>query len=115
VVILVDSKAAIQAVSSNSQPKSKKINNIKGALKHLQACKQIVIFQSVPSHVGHEGNKIAEKLAKKGTTLHTKETPSQADSLKKFLNHKIAMKYKQEANELAITKKLRDIHKIWAE
>jgi len=29
VVILVNSRAAIQAVSSNSQPKSKKINNIK--------------------------------------------------------------------------------------
>jgi len=39
VVILVDLKGAIQAVSSNTQPKSKKINNIKGALRHLQAFK----------------------------------------------------------------------------
>jgi len=56
-----------------------------------------------------------DKLAKEGTTLHTKETPTQADSLKKLLNHKIAKKYKQEADELAATKKWRDIHKIWAE
>ena len=31
------------------------------------------------------------------------------------MNHKIATKYKQEANELAATKKWRDIHKILAE
>jgi len=38
---------------------------------------------------------MADKLAKKGTTSHTIETPSQADSLRKLLNHKIATKYKQ--------------------
>ena len=79
--ILADSKTAIQEVSSNSQPKSTTINDIKQALKHLQALKQIVIFQWVPSHVALEGNEIAEKLAKKGTTLHTIETPLQADTL----------------------------------
>ena len=84
-MIIVDSKATIQAVSSNSQPKSTKINDIKLALKHLQAFKKIVIFQWVPCHVGLEGNKIADKLTKKGTTLHTKETPLQADSLEKTL------------------------------
>jgi len=31
------------------------------------------------------------------------------------LNHKIAIKYTQEAAELATTKKWTDIHKIWAE
>jgi len=50
--ILADSKAAIQAISSNGQPKSKMINDIKQALKHLQALKKIVISQWVPSHVG---------------------------------------------------------------
>jgi head-tail adaptor len=43
------------------------------------------------------------------------ETPLQADTLKKLLNRKIATKYKQEADELAATKKWTDIHKIWAE
>jgi ribonuclease HI len=62
-VYIVDTKAAIQAVSSNNQPKSKKINDIK------QALKKTVIFQWVPSHVALEGSEIAEKLAKKGTTL----------------------------------------------
>ena len=112
VFILVDSKAALQAVSSNRQPKSKTISDVKRSLKHLQALKKIVLFQWVPSHVGLEGNEIADKLAKKGTTLHTKETPLQADSLKKLLNHKIAVKYKEEADELTATKKWRDIHKI---
>jgi len=54
VVILVDSKAAIQTVSSNSQPKSKKINDIQQALKNLAAFNKIVIFQLVPSYVGLE-------------------------------------------------------------
>ena len=88
VVILVDSKAANQAVSSISQPKSKKINDIKQVLKHLQAFKKTVIFQWVPSRL--EGNEIADKLAKKGTTLHTKETPLSADSPNKLLNCKIS-------------------------
>ena len=96
VVILVDSKAAIQTVSSNSQPKSKKINNIKQALKYLQAFKKIVTCQCVPSCVRLEGNKVAEKLANKGSTLHSKEIPSQADSLKKLLNQKITMKYNKK-------------------
>ena len=61
----MDTKVAIQAVSSNSQPKSKKINDIKQTPKHLKALKKLVIFQWVPSHVGLEGNDIAEKLAKK--------------------------------------------------
>jgi len=67
--ILADSKTAIQEVSSNSQPKSTTINDIKQALKHLQALKQIVIFQWVPSHVGLEGNEIADKPAKKENML----------------------------------------------
>ena len=68
---------------SQLSAKSKKINDIKQALKYLQAFKKIVKFQRVPSHAGLEGNEIADKLAKKGTTLHTIETPPQADSLKK--------------------------------
>ena len=48
-------------------------------------------------------------------TLPTKGTPLQADTLKMLLNCKIAMKYKQEADKLAATKKWRDIHKILAE
>jgi len=55
-------------------------------------------------------------LAIKGTALHTKEARRlQADSLKKLLNSKIANKYKQVADELATTKKWREIHKIWVE
>ena len=38
---------------------------------------------------------MADKLAKKGTTLRTIETSSQAVSLKKLLNRKIAMRYKE--------------------
>ena len=85
------------------------INDIKQALKHLQAFKKIVIFQWVPPRVGLKGNKIADKLAKKGTTLHAKESPLQSHC-KKLLNCKTATKCKQEADKLAATKKWRDIH-----
>ena len=44
--------------------------------------------------------------------VHAKETPSQADTLKKFLYREIATKNKQECNHLATTKKQRDILKI---
>jgi len=67
----MDSIATTQEASSNSQLKSKKINNTKEALKHLQAFKQIVIFQWVPSLFGLEGKNTSDKLAEKGTTLHT--------------------------------------------
>jgi hypothetical protein len=95
----------------NSQQKSKDINDVKQTLRHLQAFNKIVIFKWVPSHVGL---KIADKLAKIGTTLHNTETRVQADTLKKFLNRKIATKYEQEADKLAAAKKWREIHKIWA-
>jgi hypothetical protein len=72
-------------------------------------------FSVDPSHGGLEGNEIADKLAKKGTKLHTKETSLQAESEKKLLNHKIATKYKQEADKLATIRKWRDNHKIWTE
>jgi ribonuclease HI len=54
VLILVDSQAAIQAVSFNNQPKSKKINDIKQTLKNLEAINKIIIFKLVPSHGGLE-------------------------------------------------------------
>ena len=114
-VILVDLKSSYSSSFFSSQPKSKKINDIKQALKHLQTSKKIVVFQWVSSHVGLEGNEIADKLAEKGATLRTKETPLPADSLQKLLNRKIAAKYKQEADELATTKKWRGIQKNWAE
>ena len=83
--------------------------------KHLQAFENIFIFHWVPSHIGLEGKEIADKLAKKGTALHTKETHTQADALRKLVNHKITTKYKQEANELDATKKWTDIYKSWLE
>ena len=57
----------------------------------------------------------ADKVAKKGTTLHTTETPLQAETLKKLLNLKIAKKYRLKADDMAATKKWRDFHKIWVE
>jgi hypothetical protein len=60
-------------------------------------------------------DEIADKLAKKGATLHTTETALKAETLKKLLNLKTAKKCRQKADEMAATKKWRDIHKIWVE
>jgi len=57
---------------------------------------------------------MADKLAKKGTTLHSKETSLQADTLKKHLNCNIAMKYNKKQTSW-LQQKWRNIHKIWAE
>jgi len=90
------------------------MNDIKQALIHLQAFKNSHIpMVSLCCWTRRQSD--SRQLAKKGTALHTKETPSQADSLKKLLNRKIATKYKQEANQLATTKKWRGIHIFWAE
>ena len=75
VVFLMDSEAAIQAISSNSQPT--KINNIKQKLNHLQALQKTIVFQWVPSHVELQGNELADILAKKGTKLHASANPLQ--------------------------------------
>jgi hypothetical protein len=75
----------------------------------------MVTFWWVPSRVRLEGNEIADKLAKKGITLHAKQTPLQADTLNKLLNRKMATKHKQETDKLSATRKRKDCHKIWAE
>jgi hypothetical protein len=72
-------------------------------------------MQWFASHVSLEGKEIADKLATKGTTLLTKETPTHTDSLNKLLNRKIAMKYKPEAGQALYNKEMRDIHQTWAE
>jgi ribonuclease HI len=69
VVILVDSKSVIQAISSKKIPKTQIVLEIKKAFQQLTALKYVMI-QWVRSHVGIHGNEIADLLAKKGTTMY---------------------------------------------
>jgi ribonuclease HI len=63
--ILVDSKAAIQAITSNQTPKDKTITECRKLLKHLQKQNKSIAFQWIPSHIGIVCTEIADGLAKK--------------------------------------------------
>jgi ribonuclease HI len=73
VVILVDSKSVIEAMSSKKTPKTQIVLEINKALHHLTALKYVTI-QWVPSHVGIYGNEVADLLAKKGTLYKSNQT-----------------------------------------
>jgi ribonuclease HI len=69
--ILVDSKAAIQAITSNQTPEDKTITECRKLLKHPQKQNKSIAFQCIPSHIGIVGNEIADELGKKGTGVQT--------------------------------------------
>lgn len=66
-VLLIDSKAAIQAIAANNPPTSEIIKETRTLIKQLTNLGKQIHFQWVPSHVGIEGNERADSLAKKGT------------------------------------------------
>jgi ribonuclease HI len=69
--ILVASKAAIQAITSNHTPEDETITECRKLRKHLQKQNKSIAFQWIPSHIGIVGNEIADELAKKGTGVQT--------------------------------------------
>jgi ribonuclease HI len=69
--IVADSKAAIQAITSNQTPEDETITECRKLLKHLQKQKKSTAFQWIPSHTGIVSNAIADELAKKGTGVQT--------------------------------------------
>jgi len=71
-VLLVDSKAVIQAIASNKQATSQILNEARKTIKLLNRQGKGVVYQWVPSHVGIHGNETADLLAKKGTLLYNK-------------------------------------------
>ena len=113
VVFLVDSKAAIQAISSNRQTRTTKIHNIKQMLKHLQALQKTIVFQWVPSHVGLQGNELADILAKKGTKLHTSANPLQISTMQMLVSKTTGKIHRQEISIQSKNKKWENIHKHW--
>ena len=89
IVILVDSKSAIQALN-NYQKKNTIIEEIRSTYRILLAQKKTIILQWIPSHIGLFGNDQADYLAKKGTKI--KQKPKHKISLNKRLAElKIAM------------------------
>ncbi|KAJ4445983.1 hypothetical protein ANN_12669 [Periplaneta americana] len=65
--LLVDLKAAIQEIPSNSKLHCTIIKDIGHNLQHLEKLKTIIVFQWIPAHVGIEGKEKTDELAKRGT------------------------------------------------
>lgn len=69
IVLLVDSKAAIQAIASNSTPLTTDIYQCRINIKIIENLGKKIVFQWILSHVGIHGNKVVDKLAKKGSKI----------------------------------------------
>jgi len=84
-VLFVDSKSAIQTVASNKQATTQTVKEARGTIKLLDRQGKTVAFQWVPSHIGIHGNETADLLAKKGTTLQSKQTPLNFETTKRLM------------------------------
>ncbi|XP_071041844.1 uncharacterized protein [Parasteatoda tepidariorum] len=69
VVILSDSKAALQAIASSKAPASADILHCRQALHRLDQHNKNVAMQWVPAHCGLQGNETADFLAKKAAKI----------------------------------------------
>ena len=65
-LILSDSKAAIQAITSHKIIQNKEILECRNLITALQLKHKTLVLQWIPSHCGTKGNEIADKLAKRG-------------------------------------------------
>jgi ribonuclease HI len=86
-VLLVDSKAAIQAIDTNKQATSQTVNEARKTIKLLNRQGKTVVFQWVPSHVGIHGNEKADLLANKGTSLYIKQIPPNYKIFMRLINN----------------------------
>ena len=68
VVILSDSKSAIQAITSH-RIRSKIVGNIQSCIYNIQKMNKTIVLQWIPSHCDILGNEMADQLAKKGTQI----------------------------------------------
>nr|XP_015912089.1 uncharacterized protein LOC107442917 [Parasteatoda tepidariorum] len=106
-VILVDSKAAIQAVAINHDSDTQTISEIRDNLIFLENASKIIMFQWIPSHVGINGNGKADQLAKKGTLEPQCNKPIPPDSLKKQFSEKLM-------TDLKLNQAVKSYGKPWA-
>ena len=99
-VLLVDSKSAIQTIASNKQATTQIVQETRRTIK-LNKQDNTIVFQWIPSHVGIHRNETADLLAKKGTTLLSKRTTLNFETIKRFIKQKTQEKFFQEAITLS--------------
>lgn len=74
IVILSDSKSAIEAIVNYTCKTIHSIQEIRSLIKSVKIKNEEVILQWIPAHVGIMGNEYADQLAKKGAMVKRKPT-----------------------------------------
>ena len=88
-------------------------NTIVSTIKLLNKQDKTIVFQWIPSHVGIRGNETADLLAKKGTTLLSKRTTLNFETIKRLIKQKTQEKFFQEAITLSSKTQWQNIKSTW--
>lgn len=108
-VILSDSSAAIQAITS-SNCKSVQIKECQQIISQLEKLQKHLCFQWIPGHCGIEGNETADMLAKKGCNITQKKNITfPFSSIKQVITKKFRDFFRQELHNKATGKRWKHI------
>ena len=102
IVILVDSQAAIIAVTSNTETDLAAVLSCRQLIHKICNRSANLHFQWCPSHCGIVGNERADTLAKEGSNMLQPQRPLAFSSAKKFINGRLkewAKTYFETASE----------------
>lgn len=106
VVLLSDSKSAIQAISSLETPISTEIVQCRELIQSLMQNGKIVRLQWIPGHSGIFGNDQADFLAKKGATLFQPTNSNMPyHSKRKYIKRTIRERYQLKSLDKIKTKR----------
>lgn len=95
-VILSDSLSSLQAIS-NVFSKNTLVNNILTTLHFLKSTEQNVIFVWIPSHIGINGNELADTSAREAANCdEIQDIPILIEDSQHFLKNKIYQKWERE-------------------
>lgn len=107
VAIYTDSKSVLSSLlqPNNAEPISEDIINI---ITRLDQQNTEVVLIWIPSHVGIRGNKLADRAAKKATTIQLTDHPVSHKDTIHYLKNKIKTSWDQKWTDITTTK-LHDI------
>lgn len=109
VVFLVDSQAAINALTENTPTDCESTSVCRELLSGMVRDGWSVVLQWIPSHVGVLGNERADQLAKQGTSLTQPDNPSSLTSAKNKINNTLKAYTRSSLKELSSGKQWEDL------